>query len=72
LNQEAFDIMVKEKIKKDREDLGKFVCNSMPRLKETIGLPAVVSNVHQVFEHSVRSYKPAFYFYQTIFFCSPS
>lgn len=45
--------MVKEKIKKEREDLGKFVCNSMPKLKETIGLPAVVSNVHVVFEHSV-------------------
>lgn len=38
LNHEAFDIMVREKIKKEREELGKFVCNSMPRLKETIGL----------------------------------
>jgi hypothetical protein len=50
LNQEAFDIMVKEKIKKEREDMGKFVCNSMPKLKETIGLSTVVSNVHVIFE----------------------
>ena len=52
LNQEAFDIMIKEKIKKDREEMGKFVCSSMPKLKETIGLPAVVSNVNIVFEPS--------------------
>jgi len=50
LNQEAFDIMVKEKIKKEREEMGKFVCNSMPKLKETIGLSTVVSNVHVIFE----------------------
>lgn len=42
--------MVKEKIKKEREDLGKFVCSSMPKLKETLGLPTVVSNVHVIFE----------------------
>lgn len=46
LNQEAFDIMVKERIKKEREEIGEFVCSSMPKLKETIGLPAVVSNVN--------------------------
>lgn len=45
--------MVKEKLKKEREDLGKFVCNSMPRLKETIGLATVISNAHVIFEHSV-------------------
>lgn len=45
--------MVKEKIKKEREDMGKFVCNSMPKLTEIIGLSTVVSNVHVIFEPSV-------------------
>jgi hypothetical protein len=36
-NQEAFDIIIKEKLKKEREELGRFVCNSMPKLTETIG-----------------------------------
>jgi hypothetical protein len=52
-NQEAFDIIIKEKLKKEREEIGRFVCNSMPNLTETIGFQAVSSNVHVVFEKSV-------------------
>lgn len=53
LNQEAFDIILREKLKREREDLGKFVYNSMPRLKEFFSLPAVSSNVHVIFKESV-------------------
>jgi CRP-like cAMP-binding protein len=33
LNNEAFELLVKEKLKKDREDLGRFVYNSFPKIK---------------------------------------
>ena len=52
-NQEAFDIIIKEKLKKEREELGRFVCSSMPKLTETIGFQGVSANVHVVFEKSV-------------------
>ena len=53
LNKEAFDIMVKEKLKREREELGKFVYNAIPRLKDHFNLLAVSSNVHVLFKESV-------------------
>lgn len=48
--------MIREKLKQEREELAKFVCNSVPKLQETIGLGAVISNVHVVFEHSAKPF----------------
>lgn len=53
LNQEAFDIMVKEKLKRERDELGKFVYNSLPNLMDHFSLPAVSSNVHVIFKETV-------------------
>ncbi len=53
MNQEAFDIMVKEKLKREKEELGKFVYNTLPKIKENFSLYAVSSNVHLLFKESV-------------------
>ena len=53
LNQEAFDIMVKEKLKRERELLGNFVYNSMPKIKDHYSLFTVSMNVHVLFKESV-------------------
>ena len=52
LNQEAFDIMVKEKIKRERDELGRFVYNALPNLKDHFSLLAVSSNVHVIFKEN--------------------
>jgi hypothetical protein len=46
--------MLKEKFKRERDELGKFVHNSLPKLKEHFSLSAVSSNVHVIFKESVR------------------
>lgn len=38
LNTEAFDIIAKEKLKRERDEMGRFVHNSIPKLKENFGL----------------------------------
>jgi CRP-like cAMP-binding protein len=53
LNMESFDLLIKEKLKRDREELGKFVYNSIPRLKDNFTLYSVVSNVHLLFKEEV-------------------
>ena len=55
LNQEAFDIMLKEKYKRKNDKLGKFVHNSLPKLKELYSLFTVTQNVHQLFKKSVST-----------------
>mmetsp|Transcript_43285 Transcript_43285/g.41675 ORF Transcript_43285/g.41675 Transcript_43285/m.41675 type:complete len:95 (+) Transcript_43285:926-1210(+) len=52
VNMEAFDILIKEKLKKGREERGKFVHSSIPRLREFFGLQNVCSNVHLLFKDS--------------------
>lgn len=38
LNIEAFDIIVREKLKRETDEKGRFVHTSIPRLKENFGL----------------------------------
>jgi CRP-like cAMP-binding protein len=38
LNMEAFDIIAKEKLKRERDEMGRFVHNAVPKLKENFGL----------------------------------
>lgn len=45
--------MVKEKLKRERDELGRFVYNSMPNLKDHFSLLAVSSNVHVIFKEAV-------------------
>jgi CRP-like cAMP-binding protein len=52
LNMEAFDIIVKDKLKRDREEMGKFVHTSIPKLKDYFSLFSVISNVHVLFKES--------------------
>jgi hypothetical protein len=54
LNTEAFEIIVKEKLKREREDLGKFVFNNIPTLKDNFTLLNVLSNVHLLFKNMVK------------------
>jgi CRP-like cAMP-binding protein len=42
LNHEAFDMMIREKLNREREELGKFVHKSVPKLKEYFGLQTVI------------------------------
>lgn len=55
LNMEAFDIIIKEKLKRDREEMGKFVHTSIPKMNENFTLFNVISNVHVLFKESVIS-----------------
>lgn len=50
LNTEAFDIIVKEKLKREREDLGRYVHENLPTLKDNFSLYSVLSTVHVVFK----------------------
>jgi hypothetical protein len=45
--------MVREQLKREREELGKFVYASMPKLKDFFSLFAVSHNVHVLFKESV-------------------
>jgi len=47
--KEAFDILLKERIKKEREELGKFVYESIPGLKSKFGLAKIINNCHLLF-----------------------
>ena len=49
INQEAFDL-IKEKIKREKEDKGKFVYNCFPGLKENTTLYFVQHNAFILFE----------------------
>jgi CRP-like cAMP-binding protein len=53
LNFEAFDLLIKEKLKREREMMGKFVHSSIPFLSENFTLYNVVSNVHILFKKTV-------------------
>lgn len=55
-NQEAFDLVIKEKLKKKKEELGKFVYNSVPKLKDFFSLYSVSSNVDLIFNITVMIY----------------
>lgn len=55
-NQEAFDLIIKEKLKKEKEELGKFVYNSLPKLKDFFSLYSVSSNVHVLFKITVSTF----------------
>ena len=50
INKEAFDIMIRDKINKDRDEMGKFVYSSVPKLKENFTLYNVIHNVHVLFQ----------------------
>lgn len=50
LNFEAFDLLIKEKLKRDRENMGKFVHNFIPYLSDNFTYFNVVSNVHILFK----------------------
>jgi hypothetical protein len=48
--------MLKEKLKRDKETLGKFVYNAIPKIKEYFSLYAVSSNVHLLFKEAVFNF----------------
>jgi DNA topoisomerase IB len=50
LSQEVFDIMIKDKIKKEKEEKGKFVYHSIPALKDNYTLWSVLHNSFILFE----------------------
>ena len=56
LNSEAFDLLIKEKLKKEREELGKFVYQCIPRIKEFYSLYSVLLNVHLLFKERVSTF----------------
>lgn len=49
-NQDAFDSLIKEKLKREKEVMGKFVHDTIPRLKDFLSFQAVCSNVHVLFK----------------------
>mmetsp|Transcript_6793 Transcript_6793/g.6027 ORF Transcript_6793/g.6027 Transcript_6793/m.6027 type:complete len:223 (+) Transcript_6793:104-772(+) len=57
LNQEAFEILVKDKLKKERDLLGMFIYNAIPKMKEQFSFTKVVKNAHLIFlkEHFIRN-----------------
>lgn len=52
MNKEVFNMMVKEQIKKEREEKGKFVYNSIPKLKENVSLFSVTYNANIIFKET--------------------
>ena len=44
--------MVKEKLKRERDELGRLVYNAIPRLKDFFSLSFVSQNVHLIFKES--------------------
>lgn len=50
INKEAFDIMIRDKMNKDRDEMGKFVYQSIPKLKDNFTLYNVIHNVHVLFQ----------------------
>lgn len=54
LNKEAFDLMVKDKIKKEQEEIGKFVYSSIPTLSDNFTLFTVIHNAHLLFKETVK------------------
>mmetsp|Transcript_27328 Transcript_27328/g.26374 ORF Transcript_27328/g.26374 Transcript_27328/m.26374 type:complete len:105 (+) Transcript_27328:421-735(+) len=50
LNFEAFDLLGKEKIKREREKMGQFVYQYIPCMKENFTLYNVVINVNHIFK----------------------
>lgn len=49
LNKDAFEILVKEKLKKEREQLCQFVFDTIPKLKDQFQFKKVLKNVHVMF-----------------------
>ena len=44
--------MVKDKIKKEQDEIGKFVYNTIPTLRENFTLFTVMNNAHLLFKES--------------------
>ena len=53
INSTVFDLIVKEALKKEKEDIGEFIYKSIPRMKEMATLQKVTKNVQNVFKQEV-------------------
>ena len=50
LGRQFFDITVKDKLKKEQEEKGKFVYTNLPSLKDNFTLYSVIQNAHLLFK----------------------
>lgn len=53
INKEAFELAFKEKMRKERDEMGRFIYQSVPKLRDFFGIKTVTFDALIIFKQSV-------------------